>query len=135
MRDLVDLLTVSRKDPLPEWKLPADPRIPGLNGDPLLWHECYGQFKSAIDSQRLRDDVKLTYLKTLVTGKAKTAILEFDYCGSMYKDALRTLERKFGQPQAILSAHLNRFNSFPLWFSSKCTIQTVSSPSQQLYAV
>ena len=73
------------------------------------------EFKSAIDSQSITDDVKLTYLKTLVTGKAKakTAIAEFAYCGAMYKDALRTLERKFGQPQAVVSAHLDKLNSFP----------------------
>ena len=79
----------------------------------LQWHEWYGQFKSAIDSQSFTDDVKLTYLKTLVTGKAKTAIAEFAYCGAMYKDALRTLEHKFGQPQAVVSAHLDKLNSFP----------------------
>ena len=55
----------------------------------------------------------MTYLKTLVTGKAKTAITEFAYCGVMYKDALRTLERKFGQPQSIVSAHFDKLNSFP----------------------
>ena len=64
------------------------------------------EFKSAIDSQSLIDDVKLTYLKTLVTGKAKTTIAEFAYCGVMYKDALKTLELKFGQQQAVVSAHL-----------------------------
>ena len=57
--------------------------------------------------------MKLTYLKTLVIGKAKTAIAEFAYCGAMYKDALRTLERKFGQPQAVAGAHLDKLSSFP----------------------
>ena len=85
------------------------------NGDPLQRYDWYGQFKSAIDSQSLTDDVKLTYLKTPVTGKAKTDIAEFAYCGAMYKDkdALRTLERRFGRPQAIVSAHLDKINSFP----------------------
>ena len=58
-------------------------------------------------------DIKLTYLKTLVTAKAKIAIAEFAYCGSMYKDALRTLERKFGQPHAVVSAHLDKLSNFP----------------------
>ena len=31
----------------------------------------------------------------------------------MYQDALKTLERKFGQPQAVVSAHLDKLNSFP----------------------
>ena len=94
IRELADAITSKKSDPLPKWKLAQ------YNGDPLQWHEWYGQFKSAIDSQLLTDDVKLTYLKTLVTAKAKIAIAEFAYCGLMYKDALRTLKRKFGQPQA-----------------------------------
>ena len=31
----------------------------------------------------------------------------------MYKDALRTLERKFGQPQLVVSAHLDKLSNFP----------------------
>ena len=85
------------------------------NGDPVQWHEWYGQFKSAIDSLSLTNDVKLTYLKTLATGKAKTAIAEFAYCGAMYEDAPRTLERKLDQPQAVVSAHSYKFSSFPQW--------------------
>ena len=107
IKELADAINSKRNDPLPEWKLAQ------YNGDPLQWHEWYGQFKSAIDSQTLTDDVKLTYLKTLVTGKAKIAIAEFAYCGLMYKDALRTLERKFGQPQAVVSAHLDKLSNFP----------------------
>ena len=107
IRELADAITNKKNDPLPEWKLAL------YNGDPLKWHEWYGQFKSAIDSQSLTDDVKLTYLKTLVTGKAKIAIAEFAYCGLMYKDALRTLERKFVQPQAVVSAHLDKLSNFP----------------------
>ena len=107
IKELADATTSKKNDPLPEWKLAE------FNGDPLKWHEWYGQFKSAIDSQSLTDDVKLTYLKTLVTGKAKIAIAEFAYCGLMYKDALRTLERKFGQPQAVVSAHLDKLSNFP----------------------
>ena len=55
----------------------------------------------------------MTYLKTLVTGKAKTAFAEFSYSGVMYKDALATLQRKFGQPHAIVGAHLNKLSNFP----------------------
>ena len=94
--------------------------VPIQWGSPTVARK-YGQFKSATDSQSLTDDVKLTYtidihifyLKILLTGKAKTAIGEFAYCGTMYKDALRTLEQKLGQPQAVVSAHLDKLNSFP----------------------
>ena len=106
IKAFTDALTSKRNDPLPKWKLSQ------YNGDPLQRHEWYGQFISAIDSQSLNDDVKLTYLKTLVTDKTKTVIAEFTYCGAMYKKALRTLERKFGQPQAVVSAHLYKLSSF-----------------------
>ena len=93
LNDLVQALSVSKKDPLPEWKLAQ------YDGNPLQWHEWFGQFCSTVEAASLSDDVKLTYLKTLVTGKAKSAIAEFAYSGRMYKDALKTLERKFGQSQ------------------------------------
>ena len=107
MQDLAQLLSSTKKDHLPEWKLAQ------FNGDPLQWHDWFGQFKSAIDSSPLTDDVKLTYLKTLVTGKAITAIAEFAYCGTMYKDVLKTLERKFGQPQTVVSAYLDKLANVP----------------------
>ena len=106
-RELAELLMHSRKDHLPEWKLAQ------FDGNPLNWHKCFGQFKSTVDSAVLTDDTKLTYLKTLVTGKAKTAIAEFNYSGVIYKDALATLQRKFGQQQAIVGAHLDKLNTFP----------------------
>ena len=108
IQDVAQILASTKKDHLPEWKLSQ------YGGDPIQWHEWYGQFKSAIDSAPLTDDVKLTYLKTLVTGKAKVAIAEFAYCGAMYKDALKTLERKFGQPQAVVTAYLDKLANVPL---------------------
>ena len=107
LQDLAEILTSTKKGHLPEWKLAQ------FSGDPLQWHECFGQFNSAIDSSPLTDDVELTYLKTLVIGKAKTAIAEFAYCGTMYKDALKTLERKFGQPQIVVSAYLDKLANVP----------------------
>ena len=106
-KELTNLLTVSRKDPLPEWKLS------NFDGNPLDWNEWFGQFRSAVDASPLSDDVKMTYLKTLVSGKAKNAIEGFAYCGAMYKDVLRALERKFGQPQTVVSAHLDKLSAYP----------------------
>ena len=92
-QDLAQLLASSKKDDLPEWKLAH------FCGDPLQWHERFGQFKSAIDSFSLTDDVKVTFLKILATGEAKTVIRVFSFCGTMYKDAMKIIESKFGQPQ------------------------------------
>ena len=106
IRELADAVTSKKNDPLPEWKLAQ------FIGAPLQWHEWYGQFKSAITLLSLTDDVKLNYFQTIVTGKAEIEIAEFPYCGFIYKDALRTLERKFGQPQAVVSAHMDKLSIF-----------------------
>ena len=71
IKQLADAITCRNNDPLTEWKMSQ------YNGDPLQWHEWFRQLKSAIDSLPVTDDVNLTYLKTHVTGKAKTAIAEF----------------------------------------------------------
>ena len=63
INELADAITIKKNDPLLEFF-----------GNPLEWN---GQIKSAIDSQSLNDDIKLTYLKILVTGKEKMAIAEF----------------------------------------------------------
>ena len=98
---------MNSKDPLPEWKLSQ------YNGDSLHWHEWFGQFVSGVNSARLSDDVKLTYLKILVTGKTKNAVAEFAYSGVLYKDTLNTLIRKFGQPQTVFNAHPEKLSCFP----------------------
>ena len=107
IEDLAEIITMNRKNPLPELKLSQ------CNGDPLHWHEWFGRFVSAVDSAYLSDDVKLTHLKTLVTGKAKNALTEFASSGFMHKDALKTLIWKFGQPQTVNNAHLEKLSFFP----------------------
>ena len=77
IKDLAELLTLNKKDLLPDWK-PAK-----CNGNPLQWHDWHFQLKSSVDEQVLTDDIKLTYLKTLVVGKAKDAIAEITNCGKM----------------------------------------------------
>ena len=90
-----------------EWKWSC------FDGNPFDWFEWFGPFKSAVDSSHLSNDVKLTFLKLLVSGKAKDAIEQFAYCGSMYEEALRTLQRKFGQPQAVVSVYLEKLPKYP----------------------
>ena len=105
-KKLVETLKSNRKGPLPERTLSK------YDGDPLSCHEWSGQFKSAIDSANLTDDEKLTYLKTLVTGKAKLAIADVAYSGQFYRDSLKTLERKFGHPQVVVGAYFDTLASY-----------------------
>ena len=73
----------------------------------MVWPVCKR------DSACLIDDFKLTYLKTIVTGKSKIAVAKFSYSGVLYKDALNTPIWKFGQPQTVFNGHLDKLNCFP----------------------
>ena len=53
LEDLKEIQTFNRKDPLPPWNLRK------YGGCPLQWFEWIGQFRSAVDSQNLSDDVKM----------------------------------------------------------------------------
>ena len=122
LEDLKEILTFNRKDPLPPWNLSK------YGGCPHQWFEWIGQFRSAVDYQNLSDDVKLHYLNSLVKDKAETAIAEFAYSGTMYKDALMKLERKFGQPQIIIRAYLDKlYNSPPVKMHSSDSIISFAS--------
>ena len=68
----------------------------------------FGQLKNAIDSAQLSDVVKLTCLKTLVTGKTKTAVSENAFRGAIYETAVKTFEWKFGLSQTVVTANLDK---------------------------
>ena len=48
-----------------------------------------------------------------MTGKARRAIAEFGFGGTMYKDVLKLLEWNFWQPQAVVSVCMDELNLFP----------------------
>ena len=54
----------------------------------------------------------------------------------MYKDALKTLERNFGQPQNVITAHLDKLSSFPqLRIHNSVNILSFSMTFSSLVAV
>ena len=48
----------------------------------------------------------MSHLKTLLTGKARSALSGMGYSGKFYGAAWSILERKFGRPQVIIDAQL-----------------------------
>ena len=115
--DLAELLTISRSDPLAEWKLQPYDRLH------LQWHKWFVQFRSTVDSAPFNADVKLAHLETLVRDKAKTATANIAYCGSMYQEELRTLERNFGLTQSVIGTYFEKLSKYP---AVKCTVQIAS---------
>ena len=82
-----------------------------FDGNPIDWPEWSGMFLATIDSSDISRDEKMSHLKTLLTGKAKRAVSGMGYSGTMYEEAWKTLQRKFGQPHHIVSSQLAKMKN------------------------
>ena len=77
-------------------------------GDPLEWS---GQIIATVDQAGVPESVKMNYLKSLVTGRAKSSIDGMGYSGGMYQVAWQTLEQDFGRPE-LVNAQLKSIHSY-----------------------
>ena len=83
-----------------------------FDGNPIDWPEWSGMFLATIDSSDISRDEKMSHLKSLLTGKVKRAVSGMGYSGTMYEEAWKTLQRKFGQPHHIVSSQLAKIQNF-----------------------
>ena len=84
-----------------------------FSGNPLDWPEWSGQFLATVDQAQVDDGIKMNYLKTLVSGRAKAAIEGMGYNAGTYKIAWDILSRDFGRPELIVNSQLKRLHSYP----------------------
>ena len=77
-----------------------------FDGNPLEWPEWSSMFIATVDQRPIPDSEKMSHLKTLLTGKAWSAISGMGYYGQFYVGAWSILERKFGRPHVIIDAQL-----------------------------
>ena len=90
-------------------------------------------FIATVDQRPKPDSERMSHLKTLLTGKAKSAISGMAYSVQSYGDAWSILERKFGRPHLIIDAKLessqsksgktsglNKFDQFPIYCLELC---------------
>ena len=63
--------------------------------------------QATVNHRDIPDSEKMTRLKALLTGKAKSAISGMGYSGEFYDQAWELLGRKFGRPYLIVDAQLN----------------------------
>ena len=75
-------------------------------GNPLEWPEWSSMFIATVDQRPIPDSEKMSHLKTLLIGKARSAISGMGYSGQFYGAAWSILERKFGRPHVIIDAQL-----------------------------
>ena len=64
-------------------------------------------YKETVHHRKIPESVKMSHLKTLLTGKAKSAISGMGYSGEFYAQAWELLGRKIGRPYLIVDAQLN----------------------------
>ena len=82
-----------------------------FDGNPLERPEWSFMFIATVDQRPIPDSEKMSHLKTLRTGKSRSAISGMGYSGQFYGAALSILERKFGRPHVIIDAQLESSQS------------------------
>ena len=82
-------------------------KLSSFDGNPLEWPEWSNMFKETVHHRDIPDSEKMSLLKTLLTGKAKSAISGMGYSGEFNAQALELLGRKFGRPYLIVDAQLH----------------------------
>ena len=81
-------------------------KLNNFDGNPLEWPEWSSMFIATVDQRPIPDSEKMSPLKTLLTGKTRSAISGMGYSGQFYGAAWSILERKFGRPHVIIDAQL-----------------------------
>ena len=81
-------------------------KLNNFDGNPLEWPEWASMFIATVDQRPIPDSEKMSHLKTLLTGKARSAISGMGYSGQFYGAAWSILERKFGRPRVIIDEQL-----------------------------
>ena len=82
-------------------------KLSSFDGNPLELPEWSNMFKTTVYHRDIPDSEKMSYLKTLLTGKVKSNITGMGYSGEFYAQAWELLGRKFGRPYLIVDAQLN----------------------------
>ena len=81
-------------------------KLNNFDGNPLEWPEWSSMFIATVDQRPIPESEKMSHLKTLLTGKARSAISGMGYSGQFYGAAWSILERKFERPHVIIDAQL-----------------------------
>ena len=83
--------------------------IEKFKGNILEWQNFWDQFKAAVhDDKRLTNVQKFTYLKTLVEGPARAAIIGLPLTSANYDTAIKVLKDRFGQKELIVHSHFKK---------------------------
>ncbi|XP_075264848.1 uncharacterized protein LOC142357013, partial [Convolutriloba macropyga] len=89
-------------------------QLKSFSGDPLRWHDWFSFFKATIhDNVTLTDAQRMTYLQNALTDRAKDSIIGYSYNGEFYNEAMQELQKRFGKPQHVTAAYLDKLEQWP----------------------
>ena len=92
--------------------MPVRPKLPDLtlskfDGDITNWNSFWDSYETAVHNNSSLSDIdKFTYLKSLVVQSAKDAIEGLVLTAANYEEAVAMLKKRFGNPQLIISKHM-----------------------------
>ena len=82
-------------------------KMPEFSGDPLMWQGFWDQYQASIHNNSTIGDIdKLNYLKGCLKGEALSAVSGLHLSSDNYKEAVELLDRRFGNEQLLISAHM-----------------------------
>ena len=108
------------KQEVREKELATSVKLPKLDmltfsGDKLKWSEFWDAFENAVHNKKKMSNVeKFNYLKSKVSGEARSAIQGLTLSNENYGVAIDLLKERFGNEQEIIDLHYNQMiNMFP----------------------
>ena len=82
--------------------------IKKFSGDPLQWQQFEATFDATITkNERISDIEKFTYLRGYVCGEAEKCIEGITLIGHNFDRAMALLRERYGNPQLIISSHMD----------------------------
>ena len=109
---------------------PNNVKLPKLDfskfsGKLLKWQEFWDSFDSAIHSnESLSPCEKMNYLRAKLEGEAAEVISGLTLTNANYQEAIRLLQKRFGQNEIIINAHYTSLMDLPASSSHTSTLRT-----------
>ena len=96
-----------------------------FSGELLKWQEFWDSFESAIHSNASLNPVeKMNYLRAKLEGEAEEVISGLTLTNANYEEAIRLLQKRFGQNEIIINAHYTSLMDTPASSSSTSALRT-----------
>ncbi|XP_068735663.1 uncharacterized protein [Montipora capricornis] len=96
-----------------------------FSGELLKWQEFWDSFESAIHSNASLNPVeKMNYLRAKLEGEAEDIISGLTLTNANYEEAIRLLQKRFGQNEIIINAHYTSLMDMPASSSSTSAVRT-----------